>query len=188
MNTPSKTWQLTESRAELRGKHSMKEISQQLSDAPRQFIALTSNSLVFYNKLRPVDTLLRIIQKQGRTQQEQQKDYEAFFERYSKTESCAMCLSIICNTDSPDIVKKTTDLFFEFGGSPTSANSSQTPGNHLGQVVGQTGISFSGKHDGFVLYFARLLTPIWKLKIFELWYVVMNNLFIISNMILMTFL
>lgn len=169
MNTPSKTWQLTESRTELRGKRPMKEISQQLSDAPRQFIALTSNSLVFYNKLRPVDTLLRIIQNRDRTLQEQQKDYEAFFERYGKTESCAMCLSIICNTDSPDVVKRMTDLFFESGGSPVSANSSQIPGNHLGQVVGQTGIIFSGRHDGFLLYFARLLTPIWKLKIFEIW-------------------
>lgn len=144
----------------------MKEISQQLCDPPRQFITISSRQIEFYNKLRPVDALSRILTRQNRTEAEEQKECQQFFERYDRTESCAMCLSIICNIQDPIVVNKATRLFFELGGVPTAASATQAPGNHLGQVVGQTSVNYSGRHDGFVLYLARLVAPIWQLKVF----------------------
>jgi nuclear pore complex protein Nup155 len=169
VTTKSKAWALSETKTEQRGKRHMKEIAQQLSQPPRQFMALTTRAVVFYNKLRPVDVLFKILAKPGRLLIEEQKDYQIFFDRYGKTESCAMCLSVICNTDAQDIVAKATSVFFEFGGDPTSVNSTQTAGNHLGQIIGKTGVTFSGRHDGFLLYFSRMIAPIWKLKVFANW-------------------
>ncbi|KAG2228604.1 hypothetical protein INT48_003834 [Thamnidium elegans] len=166
VDTKAKALTLAESRSELRGKRAMKELSQQLSEPPRQFMVLTTRWIVFYNKLRPVDVLFKLLIKKNRVAADEQKEFQAFFDRYGQTESCAMCLSIICNMDSNEVVAKATKVFFDFGGVPTSANTAQIPGNHLGQVSGQTGVNFSGKHDGFLLYFARMVTPIWKLKVF----------------------
>ncbi|GAA5797410.1 hypothetical protein HPULCUR_002794 [Helicostylum pulchrum] len=166
VDTKAKALSLAELRSELRGKRAMKELSQQLSEPPRQFMVLTTRLIEFYNKLRPVDVLFKILIKQNRVAAEEQKEYQAFFDRYGQTESCAMCLSIICNMDSNEVVAKATKIFFDFGGVPTSASTAQAPGNHLGQVAGQTGVNFSGKHDGFLLYFARMVAAIWKLKVF----------------------
>jgi nuclear pore complex protein Nup155 len=129
-------------------------------------MVFTNRSLLFYNKLRPVDVLYRIFIRPERTIAEEQKECQSFFERYGKVQSCAMCLSIICNIDDPDVVNKAKKLFFELGGVPTAASATQAPGNHLGQVIGQIGVNYSGRHDGFVLYFARLVASIWHLKVF----------------------
>ncbi|KAG2195840.1 hypothetical protein INT47_012381 [Mucor saturninus] len=162
----SKAWEITETKPEMRGKHPMKEIAQQLSQPARQFIAMTTEDIVFYSKLRPVDVLLKTLDKSGRLPMDEQKDYQAFFERYGKTESCAMCLSVICNTEVQSTVAKATTVFFEYGGAPTTINSMQAVGNHLGQIMGSTGVTFSGRHDGFLLYFSRMIAPIWNLKVF----------------------
>lgn len=166
VNVPTMTWLLAECKPEKRGKHPIKEIAQQLSQPPREFMALSTQCIYFYNKLRPVDVLFKILGVTGRLPVEEQKDYQAFFDRYGKTESCAMCLSVICNSETPNIVAKATAVFFEFGGAPTAFNSVQAPTNHLGQVMGLSGVKFSGRHDGFLLYLSRMLAPIWKLKVF----------------------
>lgn len=167
--SPSKAWEITETKPEMRGKHPMKEIAQQLSQPARQFIVMTSDRIVFYTKLRPVDVLLKTLKKSGRLPMDEQKDYQAFFERYGKTDACAMCLSVICNTEDQSIVAKATAMFFECGGAPTTLNSIQAARNHLGQIMGGTGVTFSGRHDGFLLYFSRMIAPIWNLKVFINW-------------------
>lgn len=169
VDTKAKALSLSETRTDFRGKRAMKELSQQISDPPRQFIAVTTQNITFYNKLRPVDVLLKILKKQNRLFLDEQKEYLTFFDRYGQKEACAMCLSIICNTADTDIKSKATKVFFEFGGAPTPANSLQVPGNHLGQVVGQTGVNYSGKHDGLLLYLARMVAPVWKLRVFANW-------------------
>lgn len=147
------------------GKHDMKEIAQQYSVRPRHFILLANMVVHVFKKLRPVDILFELIS----TTRGVQKDaslIQAFFDRYGQVEACAMCLSIICNTDNEQIMARATKLFFEFGGVPSAAYASQVTGNHLGRVIGPTDIHYSGKHDGFILYFARILSPVWKLPVF----------------------
>lgn len=158
---------LLETNPELRGKHYIKEVSQQLTDPPRQFMVMTSRSLYFYNKLRPVDILHRTISNmKGATSEVDPKVIHSFFERYGQTESCAICLSVVCASDEQEVVTKATKIFFQYGGVPTSAYSSQVTGNYLGRAIGQTDVTYSGKHDGFVLYFSRIIAPIWKSKVF----------------------
>lgn len=155
---------VTETNQHLVGRHYIKENSQQLASPPRQFMALSTLSVLFFNKLRPVDILYKIFIK---TREEPDtKLIQAFFERYGQVESCAMCLSIACSSDERDIVMKANDTFFAYGGLPTSTLPTQIPGNHLGRAIGQTDVAYSGKHDGFVLYFGRIIAPVWKLKAF----------------------
>ncbi|KAK4510664.1 uncharacterized protein ATC70_005096 [Mucor velutinosus] len=155
---------VTETNQHLVGRHYIKENSQQLASPPRQFMALSTLSVLFFNKLRPVDILYKIFIK---TREEPDtKLIQSFFERYGQVESCAMCLSIACASDERDIEMKANDTFFAYGGLPTSTLPTQIPGNHLGRAIGQTDVAYSGKHDGFVLYFARIISPVWKLKAF----------------------
>ncbi|GAN01153.1 nucleoporin-domain-containing protein [Mucor ambiguus] len=155
---------VTETNQYLAGRHYIKENSQQLASPPRQFMVLSTLSVLFFNKLRPVDILYKIFIK---TREEPDtKLIQSFFERYGQVESCAMCLSIACASDERDIVMKANDTFFAYGGLPTSTLPTQIPGNHLGRAIGQTDVAYSGKHDGFVLYFARIIASVWKLKAF----------------------
>ncbi|CAO0792466.1 unnamed protein product [Mucor circinelloides] len=155
---------VTETNQQLVGRHYLKENSQQLASPPRQFMALSTLSVLFFSKLRPVDILYKIFVK---TREEPDTTLiQSFFERYGQVQSCAMCLSIACSSDERDIVMKANDTFFAYGGLPTSTLPTQIPGNHLGRAIGQTDVAYSGKHDGFVLYFARIIAPVWKLKAF----------------------
>lgn len=147
-------------------KYNIKEVSQQLSDTPRQFMLLSNLSIFVYQKLRPVDILFNII-SYSRGVQKDASLIQAFFDRYGQIEACAMCLSIICSTDEEHIITRATKLFFEFGGVPSAAYANQVTGNHLGRVIGPTAVQYSGKHDGFVLYFSRIVAPVWRLKAFH---------------------
>ncbi|KAI8645641.1 Nup133 N terminal like-domain-containing protein [Parasitella parasitica] len=155
---------VTETNQHLVGRHYLKEISQQWADPPRQFIVLTTLSVLFFSRLRPVDILYKIFLKAR--EEFDTNLIQSFFERYGQIQACAMCLSIGCSSDENDIVIKANDTFFAYGGLPTSTLPAQLQGNHLGRAIGQTDVAFSGKHDGFVLYFARIVSPVWKLKVF----------------------
>jgi nuclear pore complex protein Nup155 len=148
-----------------RAGNSIKEIAQQFSEPPRQFMLMANLCVYFYQKLRPVDTLYDILERSRGLQKEAALS-QAFFDRYGKTESCAMCLSVYCSIDNDVIKNRAKNLFFDYGGAPSAAFASQITGNHLGRVVGPTGIHYSGKHDGLILYFARIVSPVWKLKMF----------------------
>ncbi|KAI9473423.1 MAG: Nup133 N terminal like-domain-containing protein [Benjaminiella poitrasii] len=181
VNVDDKVQCIVEANRETVGKNYLREITQQLADSPRQFIVLSSLSVTYYTKLRPVDILYNLISSDkirassshsnsmstANSLDENIKNIVSFFERYGKREACAMCLSIICASDEQDVVQRATQLFFEYGGSPSAKSATQVMGNHLGQVIGQTDVCYSGKHTGFLLYFSRIVSPIWKLKMFK---------------------
>ncbi|KAI7897767.1 Nup133 N terminal like-domain-containing protein [Cokeromyces recurvatus] len=181
INLDDKVQCIVEANANTVGKNYLREITEQLANPPRQFIVLSSLSVTYFTKLRPVDILYQLISNDktrishnngGGSMRmvqadENLKNIISFFERYGKREACAMCLSIICASDELDIVQRATQLFFEYGGAPSAKNATQVRGNHLGQVVGQTDICYSGKHNGFLLYFSRIISSIWKMKLFK---------------------
>ncbi|KAG1452444.1 hypothetical protein G6F46_009697 [Rhizopus delemar] len=143
-----------------------RELSQQLSDPQRRFLAASTNSLCVYSKLRPVDMLERFVRQYHPSNKERKKEMIAFFEEFGVSEACAMCLSIICDSGDKQVAETATQIFFEYGGAPSAAKPNQTPGNYLGRANTVTGITYSGKHDGFALYLSRLLGPVWSLKLF----------------------
>lgn len=62
-------------------------------------------------------------------------------------------------------------MFFDFGGEPSASGTAPISGNFLAQAVGPTGVKYSNKHDGLALYFSRLISSIWKKKMFEIRYI-----------------
>ncbi|KAG2215060.1 hypothetical protein INT45_006297, partial [Circinella minor] len=162
---------IAEANPQKRGKRTMNEITDTLSNSPRRFLVLTDKGVTFFKKQRPVDVLQQLLLDTQGDINTHRREFEAFFERYGRVQSCAMCLAIICgnlhNQELVPVIRAASFLFFEFGGSPTAAAVTTLGGNYLGRAIGTSGTTYSGKHDGFALYFARLIAPVWKLKVFE---------------------
>ncbi|OAD70732.1 hypothetical protein PHYBLDRAFT_147963 [Phycomyces blakesleeanus NRRL 1555(-)] len=151
-----------------------RETSTGLPKDIRQFIILGHSSITTIARERPVDGLRRLILKTINSETIGSPELNAFFERYGYTQTCAMCLEIICvesgkkDSESNALVKKTTLVFFEYGGQPSVGLSMASEKNYQGQTRPRPRTKFSVKHDGLGLYLVRLLRPIWKKKIFPL--------------------
>ncbi|KAI9496976.1 Non-repetitive/WGA-negative nucleoporin C-terminal-domain-containing protein [Zychaea mexicana] len=162
---------IAEANPQKRGKRTINEMAELLIDPPRRFLVLTDKGVTFIKKQRPVDVLHQLIVNTQGDIETHQREYAAFFERYGRVQSCAMCLAIVCGTlgkvELVPVIRAASMLFFEFGGSPTAAAMTTLGENYLGKAIGTTGTTYSGKHDGLALYFARLVAPVWKLKVFE---------------------
>ncbi|KAI8093448.1 Nup133 N terminal like-domain-containing protein [Halteromyces radiatus] len=169
-----KVWAISEASTPRKGKYALNDIGSQLTDQPRKFLVFTDRGLTFFNKERPVDTLYHLLSESKLNPENSQRDLLTFFDMFGQTQACAMCLSIVCasyvssSPEQDDIGRWAKQLFFDFGGHPSAAGPSPMIGNYLGQAVGQTGVIYSSKHDGLALYFARLISDIWKTKVFEI--------------------
>ncbi|KAI9246692.1 Non-repetitive/WGA-negative nucleoporin C-terminal-domain-containing protein [Phascolomyces articulosus] len=161
---------IAEANPQKRGKRTINEITEHLSESPRRFLVLTDKGVTFFKKQRPVDILQQLLIDTQGDVMAHRREFDLFFERYGRIQSCAMCLDIICGnlhkTELVPVIRAAASLFFEFGGSPTAAAATSPSGNYFGRALGSNGTTFSGKHDGFILYFARLIAPVWKLKVF----------------------
>ncbi|KAF7731213.1 hypothetical protein EC973_000628 [Apophysomyces ossiformis] len=170
-SSDGKVWAIAETSSRLRDQTDPNEIAEQLTVPPRQFVVLTTTSLTFFHKQRPVDTLYHLLVKANGNIETDKASFASFFNRYGKTQACAMCLAVICanlgatTPEQADVVRGATKLFFEYGGVP-SASGAAFDSSYL-QSMTATGLQFSGKHDGFALYFSRLIRPLWKTKLFE---------------------
>ncbi|KAI8890481.1 nucleoporin-domain-containing protein [Backusella circina FSU 941] len=158
------------------GSQKMNELAEQRSSPNREFIMLTMNGLTVYSKQRPVDILYFMLENAHGHLETKKKEFIEFIDRFERPESCAMCLSIVDAISSranisdreKEVLTSATKLFFEYGGRPMLDQPSQAPSNHLGRVIPELGsnIKYSGAHDGLVLHFSRIVTPIWRLKFF----------------------
>lgn len=102
------------------------------------------------------------------------------YSSFGASQSCAMCLAIICGHPLTSPIKLSTSLspkfsnpsltssarkfFFELGGNPTLSQ----PTLQTTTIDSQKDVVFSGRHDGFALYLTRILKPLWARKIFIL--------------------
>ncbi|CAO3590008.1 unnamed protein product [Absidia cylindrospora] len=165
-----KVWAIAETDAPNKGKHSIYDIDSQLIDQPRKFLVLTDRGLTFFNKQRPVDILYNILSDSVNNIETSRHDLLVFSDQYGLTQVCAMCLSIVCanyaygSIEQGDIGTRAAQLFFEIGGHPAP----RATGNQLGQTVNQANVIYSNKHDALVLHFSRLVSGIWKTKVFEI--------------------
>ncbi|KAI6047699.1 nucleoporin [Pisolithus marmoratus] len=150
------------------------ELASQFSEPPRQFMILTNVGLTFLVKRRAMDYLRAVVEEvlsEGAVQ-----PIIEFRDSFGRDQTCAMLLGLACGntfsdtgdqstvgtlyTPSPDIANIAKQAFYDFGERPiwterVTYGTSEASGNAI----------FSGRREGFAIYFARLARPIWKDKI-----------------------
>ncbi|KAH7104672.1 nucleoporin-domain-containing protein [Auriculariales sp. MPI-PUGE-AT-0066] len=148
------------------------ELATQFSEPPRQFLIFTNAGLSFFVKRRAVDQLRHLLEQYDNDA----RSAQLYCQSFGRLESAAMLLAVaagntfiahegndLANLDdfslmavSPDMSLNAKLLFYAQGGAPLLK---------AGAVTGSqadTQILFSGRRDGFALYFARLVRPIWR--------------------------
>jgi nuclear pore complex protein Nup155 len=152
--------------------------------AQREFVLLTAQGCFSFTKLKPVDQLQYLLDRQS------DDEIQSFFHLHKEAQSCAMCL-IIATRSEDQTALAATDAFFRFGGeprmvfpkpthlgtqaqtglppptnqlaSPTTVGSQTSAAGHgtLGKAIVGPEVVLSGKYSGLCLYLARLLRPFW---------------------------
>ncbi|KAN0100556.1 Non-repetitive/WGA-negative nucleoporin C-terminal domain containing protein [Tylopilus felleus] len=150
------------------------ELALQFSEPPRQFMILTNVGLTFLVKRRALDYLRAVIeeaQSEGAVQ-----PIIEFRDSFGRDQTCAMLLGLACGNTfmdigdhsmpgtlcnmSPDVANIAKQAFYDFGERPiwterVTYGTSESSGSAI----------FSGRREGFAVYFARLVRPLWKDKI-----------------------
>ncbi|KAM0790881.1 hypothetical protein ACM66B_004721 [Microbotryomycetes sp. NB124-2] len=165
------------------GKMALNELATQVSQPRREWVVLTDSGANVLVRQRPVDTLVEVLEAASLGSNGAHGDMGIFFNTYGLNQSCAMLLIIaagnsqlalaeppsITNGYAPtaktpfSVAEHAKSLFFEHGGRPVSVDRG---GYGATQSSSQAGsVIFSGRHEGFAFYFARLLRPIWTQKV-----------------------
>ncbi|KAF9244625.1 nucleoporin [Melanogaster broomeanus] len=150
------------------------ELALQFSEPPRQFMILTNVGLTFLLKRRALDYLKAVIeevQSEGAVQ-----PIIEFRDSFGRDQTCAMLLGLASGntfldtgdqsvtgtlaTVSSDVANVAKQAFYDFGERPiwterVTYGTSDSSGSAI----------FSGRREGFAIYFARLIRPLWKDKI-----------------------
>ncbi|PFH50805.1 hypothetical protein AMATHDRAFT_75380 [Amanita thiersii Skay4041] len=151
------------------------ELALQFGESPQQFMLLTNVGLTFLVKRRSLDYLkavLEEIQTEGNVQ-----PIIDFRDSFGRDQTCAMLLSLAAgntylefnDSDSspgsavsmvnPDLASVAKQAFYDFGERPIWTERVTYGKESQGSAI------FSGRREGFALYFARLVRPIWKSKL-----------------------
>ncbi|CAE6524856.1 unnamed protein product [Rhizoctonia solani] len=155
------------------------DLTAQLVEPPRQFIALTEAGLTSLVKKRPMDVLRELIEASRKVGD--LSYVAAFRDSYGSDQFCMMCFALLAsnshlsmdnrplpgqrhmdgldaavNMMSKEILLVTQNVLQQYGGKPAAVE------RGIGMGVQY---EFSARHDGFASYLAGLLKPIWKLNI-----------------------
>ncbi|KAG2159777.1 nucleoporin [Suillus bovinus] len=150
------------------------ELATQFSEPSRQFMILTNVGLTFLIKRRALDYLKAVIEE-VQTEGVVQPIIE-FRDSFGRDQTCAMLLGLasgntfldagelstsgtLCTINS-DIANVAKQAFYDFGERPiwterVTYGTSDSSGSAI----------FSGRREGFAIYFARLVRPLWKDKL-----------------------
>ncbi|CCM05199.1 uncharacterized protein FIBRA_07408 [Fibroporia radiculosa] len=150
------------------------ELAYQISEPTRQFMILTNVGLTFLAKRRALDYLKDVIEEfqvEGNAQ-----PLIEFRDSFGRDQTCAMLLAIAggntflsageqasigsIRTVGPEIAMVAKQAFYDFGERPMWAERVT-----YGTSEGSGTAIFSGRREGFALYFARLVRPFWKAKL-----------------------
>jgi nuclear pore complex protein Nup155 len=179
-----KVWSIAEANAPKKGKHPISDIASNLIDEHRKFLVLTDSGLSFFTKQQPIDILHQLLLNYDETKAETfRRDLQVLVNQYGQTQVCAMCLGIICvergkkknkglytwMTNSKSftleiIGHRAKQVFFDYGGNPSVS----TIGAANNKPTDRSNVNYSGKHNGLALYFSRLVSDVWKMKVFEI--------------------
>ncbi|CAE6471332.1 unnamed protein product [Rhizoctonia solani] len=153
------------------------DLTAQLVEPPRQFIALTEAGLTTLVKKRPMDVLKDLIEASRKVGD--LSYVMAFRDSYGVDQFCMMCFALLASnshlssdnrplpgqrhTDGLDTAVNmlskenllvTQNLLQQFGGKPAAVERGM-----------DVHYEFSARHDGFASYLSGVLKPIWKLNI-----------------------
>jgi nuclear pore complex protein Nup155 len=150
------------------------ELAYQFSEPPYQVLVLTNVGLTFLVKRRALDYLRAVIEEvhsEGNIQ-----PIIEFRDSFGRDQTCAMLLGLACGNTfldaadmspigkislvSSDVVTLAKQAFYDFGERPT-----WTERITYGSTESSGTATFSGRREGFALYFARLVRPVWKVKL-----------------------
>ncbi|TFL06773.1 nucleoporin [Pterulicium gracile] len=150
------------------------ELSHQFSEPPYQILILTNVGLTFLIKRRALDYLRAVIeevQSDGNIQ-----PILEFRDSFGRDQTCAMLLGLACGNTfletmdnspigkissvSPDIIALAKQAFYDFGERPI-----WTERVTYGSSEVQGTATYSGRREGLALYFARLLRPLWTVRL-----------------------
>lgn len=130
----------------------------------RKFLCLTNNGLYTIERRRPLDQLIAIL---GRSQGnvEASEELKMFFSFFGEAEACAMCLVIATCYVLPgsSFHRGVTAQIRDYAASAFLFLGGHTPDRAVAYFGQQT--QFSDRYNGFGLYLARLLQPVWQLPI-----------------------
>ncbi|GAA6024169.1 hypothetical protein JCM10207_005590 [Rhodosporidiobolus poonsookiae] len=183
---PGRTWDMAEitprALAAAAGATALNELATQPTQPRREWVVLTNMGANVVSRMRPVDTLVEVLEGIGMAgAQGGHGEVGVFFESYGRDQSCAMLLTIAAANSqlalAPEIAaapgarsataavaEQAKALFFEGGGRPVSVDRGGY-GSTPQAAPSDSKIIFSGRHEGLAFYFARLIRPIWKAKI-----------------------
>ncbi|KAI0695140.1 nucleoporin [Cytidiella melzeri] len=151
------------------------ELASQFSEPSRQFMILTNVGLTFLAKRRSLDYLKAVIEEYH--VESNAEPLIQFRDSFGRDQTCAMLLAIASgntfleigersvgtlSTVSPDLAAVAKQAFYDFGERPIWAERT-TYGT--GDAASSGSATFSGRREGFALYFARLVRPFWKAKL-----------------------
>lgn len=160
--------------------------------SPRRFFAILTNvGVYFYSKLRPVDQLFLLLSESNLPWDQLEK----FFDAYGHEQACAFCISLCCRSvsesrfNAPYSNGSETALTFnnnvvsvllKFGGKLNlidahqdrsvffSRNQNDNLRDGIGRIIAtQPEFENSPLHEGFYIFFSRLVSSIWKKSLWE---------------------
>ena len=146
---------------------------------PKEFYALTNAGIQVLIQQRPVDYLRKLISESGGQVTE---NLQKFFTRYSRDEACSMCLAVAAQTSivaasfdrsqlnplDQKVSQWATYIFFHTKDEPQARNrltGFQDTQADLGFAVAAPELNYSNSHNGFLLYLARLIAPLWRQQV-----------------------
>jgi len=168
----------------------LSELSTQLFGLVRQFLCLTSAGVHVMSRLRPIDTLCKILSDGDSAP----ANVDLFFSSFGREQACAMCFALVSGLPedagvvthasrhiqigagqpsnlSENLRLRAVGAAFKYGGvpsikSPAFTSSGSSPQHSArGTVFGEE-FSFSYHHNGLALLLARILRPLWFKKLF----------------------
>ena len=152
---------------------------------------MTNVGVYVFSKLRPVDQLLLLLSDTNLPWDQLEK---FFFEAYGFDQACAFCVSLCCRSSEArwgsawnnghefalTFNSNVISVLLKFGGQPTLIDSHQernplSSRNQNGQfrdgigriIATQPEFENSPMHEGFYIFFSRLISSIWKRSIWD---------------------
>ncbi|ORY42767.1 nucleoporin-domain-containing protein [Rhizoclosmatium globosum] len=131
-------------------------------------IVLTNAGITVFRTHRPIDILVRLLENSS-SAGNWHPSFSAFQGWFSVDQICAMSLAIFSSKDyaNSNVATWAQRLYFQIGGKPSlrQDNGQQRivlDNGPLGRPLTTNEYVLSGRHEGLVLFLARLLAPLWK--------------------------